>query len=461
MKPPNDHVLFVGMSGSGKSTLAVEDIIIDAESGLETGAPNCIVCLDPHPRSLANSTFEQLVARGHEHRIIYDRLYDLDFSVGFDWLPRSTATDPTRRNAENELNIRSFADILLRRRGQQSLASSPFTEEWVLKPGYLYVEQDPPKKLNILHKLLVPGSNELRDCIDDCRDPERARPFKALYDGKLSAAQYQPAYRLISSVCTSPAFALRCGATFCFEEFLTEGGILLIEGGSYGTLSNDALRLMLGAISCKTIEYVRNRTTKTPGVKLYQDEAINVGLIGDHECRALAELRKENFGLKILVQDLSFPTSTITEGVLNNTGTHYWFCVSSSKLANQAAADLGNPQLKNSLRSLSVGQCYKKIPGSYQHVSIKRSENPWVYPELLQTKAEQALKRIRNRPEYQTRRPTNRSIAFETKKSNKESEPTPAPSTTSKTCSPIDQIRQLTEGSQNSERGESSDLLEL
>ncbi len=444
----NNHALYVGMSGAGKSTLAVEEILADAEAN-----DSCIVCLDPHPKSLAASAFEKLVAQGHEHRIIYDRLYELDHFVGFEFLAPSQASDPIHRNANNELRIRSFINILLRRRGQQSIASSPLTEEWVMKPCFLFVDQDPPKSLSILHQLLVPGSDELRQCIDDCRDPERARPFKSLYDGKVSAAQYLPAHRLISGVCTSPAFALRCGATFDFDEFLSSKGILLIEGGSYGTLSNDALRTILGAISCKTIEYVRNRPFPYPKTRLFLDEANNVGLVGDHECRALAELRKEHLGVSIMVQTLDFPTAAITESVLNNTSAHYWFCVSSAKLAQQGAADLGKPEIKDSLRSLPVGQCYKKTPGSYRHIKVKRSADPWTFPGLIQAKAEEALKRIHQRPEYQ-----HRSIDSVTKKSNNESLPIPAPSNTSKTSSVVDRLH--IDVSPSSGNGESSDTLE-
>ena len=77
--------------------------------------------------------FELLVAMGLAHRVIYDRLYELDHYVGFDFLSPSTSRDPLRRGAENEHQIRAFVDILLRRRGQQSLSQSPLTEDWTMK----------------------------------------------------------------------------------------------------------------------------------------------------------------------------------------------------------------------------------------------------------------------------------------------------------------------------------------
>ena len=445
----NEHQLSIGMSGSGKSVNATEDVIRDADRG-----DTAIIIQDPHPKSLAAGAFEQLVARGHQSRILYDRLYELDHSLGYDFLQPSLAKDSMLRYAENDLRIRSFVDILLRRRGQQSLAGNPLTEEWVMKALWLFVEQEPRKILSDLHRLFIPRNKTLRSFLDDCTDPERAEPFKDLYDGSCSRGQYAPAERLISSVTTSPSFTLRCRPSFCFETFLENRGILIMEGGQFGTLSNDALRIMLGSTSLKTIEYVRNRPRPVPRISHYMDEANNVGLIGDHECRALAELRKNNYGCKIMVQTLDFPTSAITESVLNNTATHVWFCISSSKLAQQGAADLGDSNMKSSLRSLGVGECYVKTPGKCRRMKVKMSEDPWVFPGLSKKKAAAALKVIRQRPEYQRR------TGDDEMPSSKEGSPTtPPPSSTSSTSSPADRLR--TAGSQNSEKGDASDTSEM
>ena len=295
--------------------------------------------------------------------------------------------------------------------------------------------------------------------LDDCQDVDRAAPFKSLYDGKVSASQYGSAERLIAGVCNSPAFALRCGATFDFEEFLSNKGILLIEGGSFGTLSTDALRTMLGSISLKVIDYVRSRPAPFPRVHHYLDEANNMSLVTQEtECRALAELRKENYGLKIMVQQLDFPSAAVTESVLNNTATHYWFGVESSKLAQQGAADLGDPELKNSLRSLGVGKCYIKTGGQHRLLNIQRSEDPWTYPGLAAAKAEEMLEIVRQRPEYQHRSQRKSSGEHATQPSNGGCEDIPAQPGTSSISSPADRLR--TAGQQNSADERPSDSSE-
>ena len=431
MKPPNKHSLTAGMSGMGKSVQAVENAVRDADRG-----NSALVIEDGHPRSMAAAAFEKLVARGHGHRILYDRLYETNPVVGYEFIRPSKSKDPLLRRAENDLQIRNFVDILLRRRDQQSLATSPYTETWSLNALKLFIEQDRPKTLDKLHRLLVPGSKELQESLDDCREPEFVEPMQQLYDGHIPAIQYGSAYRLFSAVCTSPAFALRCTPTFDFDSFLRNKGILIVEGGSFGTLSQDSVRIMLGAISLRSIEYVRNRPRPYPHVSHYMDEATNVGLVGDAECRALMELRKENYALHLTVQNLNFPTAAITESVLTNCGTHYWFGVGSSKLAQVGAADLGDPELKNTLLNLSVGECFVKVPGSYRRIRVQMSDDPWTFPGLSAKKAELALQNMKQRPEYR-----RRSIGSVTPSSNDACKSTPASRATSSTSSPVHRLR--------------------
>jgi RecA/RadA recombinase len=447
-KLANEHALIAGMSGGGKTTLAVDAIVEEADRG-----DTALVVEDPHTDSLGQNAFERLVARGHGSRILYDRLYNLVHRLGFDFLRLSTASDPIRRYAENETRVDYFTKVLLRRRGQDSLTTSPLTEEWTLNALWLYVEQSERKSLADLYHLFQPKDQVLAKFMDDCRDPDRVTPFKKIYDGKGNAGQIAPARRLIERVCRSPGFALRCGATFNFEEFLSNRGILIVEGGAFDTLSSDALRIILGSISLKTIEYVRNRPRPYPRVSHYLDEANNYGLVGEHEKSALAELRKKNYGCKILVQGLDFPSLQITEGVLNNCATHIWFCCSSSKLAQQAAADLGDPGLKDSLRGLQVGECYIRTPGNYRFYKHKMGEDPWVFPGLSKKKAEVYLETIRARPEFQSR---GDSAMPPSKGDSKTTRPQ---SDNSSISSPAKRLR--IEGSQNSAKEGGSDSSEV
>src|SRR5438270_7154770 len=89
-----------------------------------------LVVIDPHRDSLAARLQEHLVARGMQRRILYDRLADLDRVIGYDFLPKPTATSPLEYLTEADDLIRAFCDVLCRRRQMESLATSALTEEW-------------------------------------------------------------------------------------------------------------------------------------------------------------------------------------------------------------------------------------------------------------------------------------------------------------------------------------------
>ncbi len=86
MADDNRNMLIVGSPGSGKSTGELRTLVELAEEG-ETA----IVCIDPHEQSLAANLLEQLVARSHEDRILYDQLWNLDIVLPWDFLEPSDA----------------------------------------------------------------------------------------------------------------------------------------------------------------------------------------------------------------------------------------------------------------------------------------------------------------------------------------------------------------------------------
>ncbi len=447
----NNHEVVIGASGCGKSTMLIRKIIEEAERG-----DSAIVVEDPHPRSLAYGIFSHLVARGMEHRVLYDRLHDLDYYLGYEFLKPSRHDNPLYRRAENEQRIHAFTDILLRRRGADSLAATPVIEEWVKAALWLYVETETPPTLDVLPKVFLPRNRTLKQMLDQCRSEEMVSKFRDVYDGTTRQGQTAPARRFIEGVCNSQAFALRCQRGFDLPHFLARKGILLVEGGSVGTLSFDAMTIMLGSISLMVLDYVKNRPRPFPRLTHVLDEANNAALVDTHEMHALAELRKANYGLKICVQQLDFPSQIITNGVLTNTAAHHWFRQGSTQSAQQASADLGIAQAirdgtSRDPRSLRVGERYLRTPSGVSFGTTQPLEEAWIFPDLTEKNTEAARKKLqKTRPEYRRSSTQNpRTGGSETTKSSNEQDSTSVAPDTSSPSSPADRL--ATDGWSDSE----------
>jgi hypothetical protein len=361
-----------------------------------------LVVIDPHRDSLAAGLLEHLVARGMKKRILFDRLAALDRVLGFDWLPASDAKSELVRWTENEEQIRAFADVLCRRRQLESLAAAPTTEEWVIAALTLYVEQDRHPPLTDLAYAFDRGHPTFTRMLDGCRNSDVVRKFREIEQKAVSRGQYGAAERLIRGVCTSPAFAIRCGATFHLDEFLDDAGILIIEGG--GTISDDAMRTMMGAVILRTIRYVRTRPRPHPPVILVLDEATNADLISSNgfEARAAAELQKSNFSLHVMVQNLNFPSVMLTEDLLTNCLRHEWFFTANATVAHKAAIDLGERDYEQQLRQLKPGERFVKERDRVYREYVPLLEDLWGFPGLGRKKAERALIEIQQRPEFRT-----------------------------------------------------------
>ncbi|MCA9047181.1 MAG: hypothetical protein KDA89_00535 [Planctomycetaceae bacterium] len=429
-----------GSTRSGKSYFEVQKTVAAADSG-----QTAIVQIDPHPNSLCAGSFRQLVARGHEHRILYDQLPRLDRVLGIQFLRASTAADSLTRLAEDEQYAREFADVLMRRREMKSMASSPQTEEWTIAAILFLIRQRKPHPAGDLPFAFRPNSAKFAELLCSCTDPDLREKFREVATGVVKRGYYAAAQRLIDSVCASPAFAARSGTSFDLERFLDRKGILLIEGGSHG-ISEDAMRTIMGAVILQVISYVRRRRSAYPRVLLQLDEATNANLIGaaGHEVRAMAECQKMGLDVHVLVQSPNFPSSFITDAVLTNCLTHTWFYAANESVARMAAADLGDPDLKNEVRSLSQGQCYIKRRHNVQRFVVPPFKDPWTFPELSARKATEAHQRILLRSEYQepTWNPPNHSTGANATPSSAASPGhTRSASTTSVPSSPADRLR--------------------
>ena len=290
-----------------------------------------------------------------------------------------------------------------------------------------------------------PGSQEFAELLDRCRDPETVRTFRSIAAGKIARGQYASAARLIREVVTKPAFFVRDGGSFNFGRFLGDCGILLVEGGSLGNVSFDAMRVILGAIILGTIRYARNRRRPIPRVRLVIDEASNAALLNTFLVRALAETQKMGLDIDILVQAIDAGSSFITDGILQNCLRHEWFYCGNAAVAKAGAADLGNSEFAEQLMNLRVGERFVKEPRRVHRKYVKPLEDLWTLHGLAEQKAIRVLRDIRKRPEYQNPRNLRNAEdplgATSIKPSSTAPESTPASSKTSPTSSPALRLR--------------------
>ena len=390
--------LVVGATRSGKSVSEVNDVIAAAMR-----KDVAIVLLDPHPRSLAWNVFSHLVARGMEHRVIFDQLPYFSRVPAYRFLPQSTARNSLKRAAQHEQYAQTFTDILCRRRSASSatLSTSPQTEEWTLKAIRFLLHQRQERPASDLRYVFKPGHPIFNLLLHQCTDPDTLFDFHQIAEGSVRRSQFAAAERLISGVCGSPAFIARCGTTFDLPKFLSNAGILIVEGGGDG-VSGDTMRTIMGALILQVIQYVRTRSGSKPRVLLVMDEATNAGLISQHEVHALAECQKMGLDLHILVQLLDFPSSQVAAGVMTNCIRHEWFYASDPAVARKAADDLGlSSEEADSVRKLKIGERYVKTRHGVQREQVEMMDDPWVWPGLAVIKTHKALSRIRKRPEYQ------------------------------------------------------------
>jgi hypothetical protein len=343
-----------------------------------------------------------LISLGFIRRILFDRLSALDRVIGYDFLPKPVATGTFEVLLLIDELVRSFSDILCRRRALD-LASTPLIEDWVIPALQLYIWQPDHPPLSILQFAFGPPDHpQFQRLLRRCRNADVVSKFREIENGTVRRGSFAPAERLLRSVLSSPAFAARCGSTFSLPAFLDRGGILIVEGG--GNISEDAQRTIMGALILQTIRYVRSRPRPYPEVILVLDEATNANLIGasGYEMRAAAETQKMGLALHVLVQSLNFPSTDITEGMLNNCLRHEWFFAANEAVIRKAAADLGSKDFEPDLRNLQPGERFVKDRSRVFREYVPMLEDRWGFPGLAKKKAERALEEIKRRPEYRT-----------------------------------------------------------
>lgn len=244
------NVLKVGSTQSGKSWSEIPEVVAAADAGMG------ICLLDPHRKSLAWNVLGHLVASGHRKKIIWDSLGETEIAPKYKFLSPSRSQNANTRAKENYQQAEQFGELLTRRREQQTLATSPQTEEWVLKATMLLLNQPIDYPASDLRYALKPGHPKFEKLVRDCTDDDVKFDFKAVASRETKPGQYAAARRLIEAVCGSPSFIVRCGTSFDLGNFLDQGGILLVEGGD---VSQPVLQTIMGSLCLQVIQHVRTR----------------------------------------------------------------------------------------------------------------------------------------------------------------------------------------------------------
>ena len=389
----------VGSTRSGKSVGEWQDVVNAADAG-----DVAIVVMDPHEKSLAWNCFQQLIARGHEHRIVYDQLHHSLHVPGYRFLRQSTARNPLQKQIENEETAKGFTNILCRR-GGVDISKQPQKEEWVLKATSFVIEQKTERSAADLSVAFKPHHPKFKSLLKGCTNPELVHNFSEIAEGTIKRGTYHSANRLIEGTCSTISFQSRCGTNFDVEAFIDDAGILLVEGG----IETSIMAAIMGAIQIKVINHIRRRRTNEPRVLLVLDEANNVNLVSEIETRAMAECQKMGLDIHCLVQLLDFPSAAVANGVFSNCVRHEWYYNANAGVISKAMDDLGfgrgEAEGTESIRSLEVGERWiKHRSATAEHVSRERVQmlqNPWGFGRLAAIKTNQALSRVRKRPEYQ------------------------------------------------------------
>jgi hypothetical protein len=398
-RTPKTNVLQVGATRQGK-TLAAGRCVVESTD-------EAAVILDPHKQSLAQTVLTH--ATGN---LLYERLSDIRFTLGFDMLMPSAHPDAAQRHLENQRRAESFVEILLRRRDLDGMASTPLMEEWVMAAIMLYLFQKARKPLAQLPNAFLPGTDEFTILLRDSTLPEIRHKFQQLEKLSLRGlrAEVGSATRLMNAVFRSPAFTVRCRGGFDLGDFFQRKGKLIVERGE--EIGDDTMRVIMGAIILLVIEHAKRRPKPYPPIRIYIDEATNARLVGGPELRGLAETNKNGLYWTFLVQNLDFPGGA--DAVLQNCVRHEWFGCPYHELARKAATDVlaGLPpseqsraerltQLTHEIMTLPPGWRWVRDAHGARKEYVPLLVNPWPdWPGLRDAKLQEKLQWIHARPEY-------------------------------------------------------------
>jgi hypothetical protein len=343
-QPPETSRLIVGSTGSGKSEGELVDLMHLA------GRRDCaVVLLDGHG-PLAFRAAGHWAARGHEARIVYEPLGEVDRVLCWDMLPRSTASALSRQRIEDAETRDEFAQCFLAQRNLETLNDRPWTKEWLEAAISLCQAQPQPEHLGSLLAAFRVGSAEYERLLNSCTQADIIQKFRGMERlRRRSEVQYElqtgPSRRLLELVCSSEVMRLRSRpGPFDWLQALRQHRLIAFDGG--GLRSREIKRTLMLLVSLQVIHAVRRHfglTGRPLPVVLVLEEAGALGLVTPFVLLALQELRKAGLSIHLITQScLDFEDRNLFEAVLANTPWQAWY-----QLLSPADQELGAKALAN------------------------------------------------------------------------------------------------------------------
>jgi hypothetical protein len=389
------NILTIGEPGSGKSFGSASDVL---------KFPGAKFIGDPHKNSLG-----KLVLTHATGNVLYDRLDDLDHSLGYGLLKASQHPNAMKRLQENQRRAKIFVEVMMRRRGGD-IAGTPLMEEWIMAALLLFLYQRTPSDPGLVPFAFRPGTEEFQELVHDCTASEIRAKFKALekLNPRGLRAEVGSATRLVSPF-SDPAFLLRCRTSFDLGAFLQVGGTLILERGD---ADEDVTRTIIGGINLLVTDYCESRPKPFPPVGIWLDECTNARTAGPFEEKKAGETRKFGLHWRPICQHPNFPGGS--EGWFQNCQEkHFYRCgdhTLARKLAAFVVAGMGRGEesrasaidsVTSELMNFKPGWRYVVGPSGTRKEYVPMIQEPWPdWPGLREAKMREKLCQIHARPEY-------------------------------------------------------------
>lgn len=338
--------VIVGSTGSGKSEGELIELVQLADR-----RDHAIVLLDGHG-PLAFRAVGHWAARGHEPRLVYEPLNATDRVLGWEMLPRSAASDPSRRLIE-EAEIRDeLVQCFLAQRNIATLADKPWTKEWLEAAITLGLAQPGPEPLPSLLDAFRIGTPSYERLLRESHRPELVDKFRNLERlRRKNEVQYETltgaSRRLLELVCTSEVVRLRSRTgSFDWLGALRDRRLIAFDGGA--VRSRELKRTLFLLVSMQVIHGVRHHFAQTQRplpVVLVLEEAGALGLVTPFVLGAMQELRKAGLSIHLLTQScLDFGDRAVFESILANAPWQCWYQVLSPADQELGARVLANAE---------------------------------------------------------------------------------------------------------------------
>ncbi len=317
--PAESSRVIIGSTGSGKSEGELVELVRLAER-------------DGHgPLALASTG--HWAHRGYESRIVYEALDATDRTLGWDMLPQSHDSDPSRHLIEDAQTRDDVAQCFMAQRNLATLADKPWTKEWLDAAISLCLSQPQTEPLTSLLFAFRARTPDYERLLRDCRRSD-------VIENLTGASR-----RLIELVCDSEVARLRSqGGTFDWLEALRERRLVAFDGGAIR--SREIKRTLFLLVSMQVIHAVRRHFAETQHplpVVLVLEEAGALGLVTPFVLAALQELRKAGLAIHLLTQScLDFGDASLFESVLANAPWQCWY-----QVLSPADQELGAKALTN------------------------------------------------------------------------------------------------------------------